>query len=74
MSKPDGWARKPKPERIWRAALEVFPGWASYERRAAGREITVFLLLPEDGVIPEDGVRPARRPVAAGVGGPAGVP
>ena len=55
-------------ERIWRAALEVFPGWASYERRAAGREITVFLLLPQDGA------RPARRPVAAGVGRPVGVP
>jgi deazaflavin-dependent oxidoreductase (nitroreductase family) len=31
-------------ERIWREGLEVYPGWTSYERRAAGRRIAIFVL------------------------------
>jgi deazaflavin-dependent oxidoreductase (nitroreductase family) len=30
--------------RIWREALRVYPGFATYERRAAHRDIGVFLL------------------------------
>jgi len=30
--------------RLWRAGLEIYPGWQSYERRAQGREIPVFIL------------------------------
>jgi deazaflavin-dependent oxidoreductase (nitroreductase family) len=30
--------------RIWEQALRVYPGYGVYERRAAGREIGVFLL------------------------------
>jgi deazaflavin-dependent oxidoreductase (nitroreductase family) len=32
--------------RLWREGLKVYPGWSQYERRAAHREITVYLLLP----------------------------
>jgi deazaflavin-dependent oxidoreductase (nitroreductase family) len=31
-------------ERIWQQGLEVYPGWSQYERRAAHREIAVFVL------------------------------
>jgi deazaflavin-dependent oxidoreductase (nitroreductase family) len=31
-------------DRIWREGLEVYPGWSQYERRAAHREIAVFVL------------------------------
>lgn len=31
-------------ERIWREALEVYPGYAAYERRAGGRRIGVYVL------------------------------
>ena len=34
-------------DRIWRAALEVYPGWSAYERRATERRIAVFVLEPE---------------------------
>jgi deazaflavin-dependent oxidoreductase (nitroreductase family) len=33
-------------ERIWRQGLEVYPGWAQYERRAQGRRIVLFVLEP----------------------------
>jgi deazaflavin-dependent oxidoreductase (nitroreductase family) len=33
-------------ERIWREALTIYPGWSSYERRAANRPIAVFVLEP----------------------------
>lgn len=32
--------------RIWREGLEVYPGWATYERRASHRNIAVFVLQP----------------------------
>jgi deazaflavin-dependent oxidoreductase (nitroreductase family) len=35
-------------ELIWRRGLEIFPGWAAYERRAGGRSVAVFLLVPEE--------------------------
>lgn len=35
-------------ERLWRLGLEVYPGWAGYERRAANRRIPVMVLSPED--------------------------
>jgi deazaflavin-dependent oxidoreductase (nitroreductase family) len=31
-------------ERLWRAGLEIYPGWRSYERRAGHRLIPVFIL------------------------------
>ena len=34
-------------EEVWRRGLEIFPGWAAYERRAGGRSVAVFLLVPE---------------------------
>jgi deazaflavin-dependent oxidoreductase (nitroreductase family) len=33
-------------ERLWRRALAIYPGWDAYERRAAHREIGIFLLSP----------------------------
>jgi deazaflavin-dependent oxidoreductase (nitroreductase family) len=33
-------------ERLWRRGLEVYPGWAHYERRAANRRIPVVVLAP----------------------------
>lgn len=35
-------------DRVWRRGLEIFPGWAAYERRAGGRAVAVFLLVPEE--------------------------
>lgn len=35
-------------DEVWRRGLEIFPGWAAYERRAAGRAVPVFLLVPEE--------------------------
>ena len=35
--------------RIWREGLTVYPGWSSYERRAAGRTIAIFVLVPRPG-------------------------
>jgi deazaflavin-dependent oxidoreductase (nitroreductase family) len=32
--------------RIWREGLEVYPGFSQYERRAAHRDIAVFVLEP----------------------------
>jgi deazaflavin-dependent oxidoreductase (nitroreductase family) len=32
--------------RIWREGLKVYPGWTQYERRAANREIVIFVLDP----------------------------
>ena len=31
-------------ERIWREGLEIYPGWAAYERRASERRIAVLVL------------------------------
>lgn len=31
-------------ERIWQEGLKVYPGWSQYERRAANRDIAVFVL------------------------------
>jgi deazaflavin-dependent oxidoreductase (nitroreductase family) len=39
-------ARGEQRARIWREGLKVYPGWSQYERRAAHREIAVYLLLP----------------------------
>jgi deazaflavin-dependent oxidoreductase (nitroreductase family) len=33
--------------RIWREALELYPGYAAYERRASGRPIGVYVLVEE---------------------------
>lgn len=33
--------------RVWREALTVYPGYAAYERRAAGRSIPVYLLVED---------------------------
>jgi deazaflavin-dependent oxidoreductase (nitroreductase family) len=30
--------------RIWQIGLEIYPGWATYERRASHRKIAVFVL------------------------------
>jgi deazaflavin-dependent oxidoreductase (nitroreductase family) len=35
--------------RIWREALDVYPGYAAYERRAAGRWIGVYVLEQREG-------------------------
>jgi deazaflavin-dependent oxidoreductase (nitroreductase family) len=32
--------------RIWNQGLRVYPGWSQYERRAANRQIAVFVLDP----------------------------
>ncbi len=32
--------------RIWEEALQVYPGWSQYERRASHRRIAVFVLEP----------------------------
>jgi deazaflavin-dependent oxidoreductase (nitroreductase family) len=32
--------------RIWQEGLRVYPGWSQYERRAAHRDIAVFVLEP----------------------------
>jgi len=34
--------------RLWREGLEIFPGWAAYQNRASGRDIAVFLLVPDE--------------------------
>jgi deazaflavin-dependent oxidoreductase (nitroreductase family) len=39
-------ARGEQRARIWREGLKVYPGWSQYERRAAHRDIIVYLLLP----------------------------
>ena len=33
-------------ERLWRQALEVYPGWVGYERRASNRRIPIMVLTP----------------------------
>lgn len=33
--------------RIWQEGLRVYPGWSQYERRAAHRDIAVFVLEPD---------------------------
>ena len=33
-------------ERLWRRGLEVYPGWAAYERRVPHRRIPVMVLAP----------------------------
>jgi deazaflavin-dependent oxidoreductase (nitroreductase family) len=33
-------------ERIWKAGLEIYPGWTQYEKRASHRDIAVFVLRP----------------------------
>lgn len=33
-------------ERLWRRALEVYPGWSGYEHRAGERRIPVIVLTP----------------------------
>ncbi|MDP9457055.1 MAG: nitroreductase family deazaflavin-dependent oxidoreductase [Actinomycetota bacterium] len=35
-----------KRERIMRRAVEIYPGWRAYERRASNRRIAVFVLTP----------------------------
>ena len=35
-------------ERIWEQALRIYPGFATYARRAAHRHIGVFVLEPKD--------------------------
>lgn len=36
-------------QEIWQAGLRVYPGFGQYERRAAHRRISVFVLEPVDG-------------------------
>jgi deazaflavin-dependent oxidoreductase (nitroreductase family) len=31
-------------DRVWREGLAVFPGWSTYQHRAGGRDIAVFVL------------------------------
>jgi deazaflavin-dependent oxidoreductase (nitroreductase family) len=38
--------------RIWETGLKIYPGWTQYEKRAAHREITVFVLEREAGTPP----------------------
>ncbi|MGI9185694.1 MAG: nitroreductase family deazaflavin-dependent oxidoreductase [Solirubrobacteraceae bacterium] len=38
--------------RIWQAGLRMYPGFAQYERRAAHRRISVFVLEPLSGAPP----------------------
>lgn len=33
-------------DQIWATGLRVYPGWTTYERRASGRHIPVFVLAP----------------------------
>ncbi len=33
-------------ERLWRMGVEVFPGWAAFQRRASNRRIPVMVLGP----------------------------
>ena len=33
-------------DRIWQEGLRIYPGWSTYERRAAHRRIAVFVLEP----------------------------
>jgi deazaflavin-dependent oxidoreductase (nitroreductase family) len=40
-------ARGERRSRIWREALEVYPGYAAYERRAGARPIGVYVLEEE---------------------------
>jgi deazaflavin-dependent oxidoreductase (nitroreductase family) len=35
-------------ERPWREGLRIFPGWAAYRSRAGGRDIAVFVLVPDE--------------------------
>jgi deazaflavin-dependent oxidoreductase (nitroreductase family) len=42
-------------DRLWRNALRIYPGYATYERRAAPRRIPVLVLTPT-------GASPHRRP------------
>lgn len=57
-------ARGAAREEAWRQGLRIFPGWAAYERRATGRSIPVFLLVP-------DGPAPAQdRPLSRVAGRP----
>jgi deazaflavin-dependent oxidoreductase (nitroreductase family) len=34
------------PDRVWQAAIDIYPGFADYPRRAAHRAIDVFVLSP----------------------------
>ena len=34
-------------DRLWTAALRVYPAWAAYARRAAPRRVPVLVLIPE---------------------------
>jgi deazaflavin-dependent oxidoreductase (nitroreductase family) len=36
-------------DRLWRAALRIYPGYATYERRAAPRRIPIVVLTPTGG-------------------------
>lgn len=33
-------------DRLWRRGLEIYPGWAGYEKRATDRRIPVMVLAP----------------------------
>ncbi|GGQ62873.1 nitroreductase/quinone reductase family protein [Couchioplanes azureus] len=35
-------------DRLWRMVQEIWPGYAAYARRADGREIRIFRLVPAD--------------------------
>jgi deazaflavin-dependent oxidoreductase (nitroreductase family) len=39
--------------RIWEQGLRIYPGFGQYERRAAHRTITVWVLEPTDSPVPE---------------------
>jgi deazaflavin-dependent oxidoreductase (nitroreductase family) len=51
--------------RLWREGLEIYPGWAAYERRAGGRRIAVLVLDPAGGLRSRD--HPAARLADPGV-------
>ena len=41
------WTHGAERDRLWQLALKTWPAWATYEKRASGREIRVFRLAPQ---------------------------
>ena len=46
-------------ERLWRAGLEVFPGWSAYAEHAGGRDIAVFLLPEQPSLMQPSPTQPS---------------
>ncbi|HEY2792757.1 MAG TPA: nitroreductase/quinone reductase family protein [Micromonosporaceae bacterium] len=40
------WAHGAERDRLWKLALQTWPAWDTYEKRAPGRELRVFRLTP----------------------------